>query len=125
MVTYGMPYIIFSAENGTKLDVLSSNPIHLATTNRESDETDNLLLRKEHRELFEKAYTDSQKSPDTYPIDSLWEYNHGNKRIVPLYWSFDRKKGYWNNVGFRFVTNQFTAPYNIESILYTVNNQEQ
>jgi hypothetical protein len=122
MLTYGMPFLIFTAENGTKLDVLSSNPIELATTNRASKETNNLLMIQEQRELFNQAYIDSQKSPSRYPIDSLWEYNHGNKRIVPLYWAFDRKKGYWDNVGFRFATDQFTAPYNIESILYTVNN---
>jgi len=38
-VTYGMPYIIFIAEDGTRLDVLSTNPMYVATTLRERDDT--------------------------------------------------------------------------------------
>ncbi len=91
MITFGMPFIIFTAENGDRLDVLSSNPMTIWTTNREADEIDNLLIGKEYRDLFEAAYEDSQRSPGEYPINSLWEYNHGNKKVVPLFWVFNRE----------------------------------
>ena len=37
-VTYGMPYIMFTAEDGSRLDVLRSHPMTLATSKRETDE---------------------------------------------------------------------------------------
>lgn len=90
LVTYGMPFIIFTAEKGTRLDVLSSRPMTVWTTDRAAKETENQLLNKETKALFDSAYKLSQNSSDPYPINSLWEYDNGNKKIVPLFWVFDR-----------------------------------
>ena len=125
LVTYGMPFVILTAENGARLDVLDTNPMTVWTTDRASRETENQLLDKETKSLFENAYQLSQSSPDEYPINSLWEYTNGNKKIVPLFWVFDRATGYWDNVGMRFVTNNFTAPYNIEAHFYTLRSQKK
>lgn len=120
-----MPFVILTAENGARLDVLDTNPMTVWTTDRASRETENQLLDKETKSLFENAYQLSQSSPDEYPINSLWEYTNGNKKIVPLFWVFDRATGYWDNVGMRFVTNNFTAPYNIEAHFYTLRSQKK
>lgn len=126
LITFGMPFIIFTAENGERLDVLSTNPMTIWTTIREKKEIDNFLeYLPEYREMFGNAYKDSQQSPPgTYPINSLWEYEHGNKKMIPQFWVFDRATGFWSNEWFRFVTDKFTSPYNMESHFYTVRVQK-
>jgi len=124
LVTYGMPFVILTAEDSSRLDVLSRNPMTLWTTDRASKETNNLLLGKEYKELFEAAYKISQEKPEEYPINSLWDFEHGNKKIVPLFWVFNRATGYWDNVGMRLMTNQFTAPYNIKAEFYTIRSEK-
>jgi len=116
-----MPFIIFLSDKGERLDVLSSHPMIIWTTNRESQET-NLFLknRADYRDLFHAAYVDSQKEKNTYPIDSWWEYSHGNKKIVPLFWVFDRSTGFWDNIGYRFLSEKYGDPYNIQVPFYTV-----
>jgi hypothetical protein len=116
-VTYGMPYIIFIAEDGTRLDVLNTHPMFLATTKRESDENSR---KPEFQELYDVAYRDSQKTPHTYPIQNKWLFDHGNLHIIPSWWVLDRSTGYWDNVGMRFMTNNPDAPFNVEAPFYTV-----
>lgn len=120
LVTYGMPYIIFTAEDGTKLDVLSSNPMTIWTSSRSDDLENWLSFRADYQEQFRIAYEDSVAAPGKYPINAFWEFKHGNKKIVPLFWVFDRETGYWDNVGFRFVTDKYNSPYNIETKFHTV-----
>ncbi len=120
LVTYGMPYIIFTAEDWSKLDVLSSNPMTIWTSNRSDDLENWLSFRKDYQEQFRIAYEDSVAAKGKYPINAFWELKHGNKKIVPLFWVFDRETGYWDNVWFRFVTDKYNAPYNIETNFYTV-----
>ena len=120
LVTYGMPFIIFTAEDGSRLDVLSTNPMTIWTTSRSDDLVNWIEYRKDYQAEFALAFEDSQKSKDKYPINSFWEYKHGNKKIVPLFWVFDRETGYWANSGYTFVPDKYTAPYNIETNFYTV-----
>jgi hypothetical protein len=98
LVTYGMPFIILTAENGDRLDVLSTHPMTIWTTSRSDDLVNWLEYRKDYKENFAIALEDSQKSTDKYPINSFWELKHGNKKILPLFWVFDRETGYWDNV---------------------------
>ena len=59
LITYGMPFIIFTAENGERLDVLSTNPMTLRTTIREKKEIENFLkYLPEYQNMFSQAYED-------------------------------------------------------------------
>ncbi|MCB9806992.1 hypothetical protein H6768_03840 [Candidatus Peribacteria bacterium] len=111
-----MPFVIFIAEDGTRLDVLNTNPMKIATSKREKDER---TESPRFQELYKVAYDDSQKAPGSYPIDNKWLLYHGNLQLIPSFWVFDRNTGYWDNVGMRFVTPDPDAPYNIETLLYT------
>ena len=116
-VTYGMPYIIFTAEDGTRLDVLRSRPMTIATSKRETDEK---TTKPEFLELYKIAYQDGLKQPGKYPITNKWFFDHGNLGLIPWFWVFDRMTGYWDNVGMRFASENPDAPYNVESTFYTV-----
>lgn len=115
-----MPFIIFTAEDGSRLDVLSTNPMTIWTTSRSDDLVNWLEYRKDYQEIFASAFAENQTSKEKYPINSFWEFKNGNKKMVPLFWVFDRETGYWDNVGYKFVTDKYTAPYNIETNFYTV-----
>lgn len=116
-VTYGMPYIILIAEDGTRLDVLNTNPLFVATTLRERDD----FMRTQNFDiLYKRAYDESQKQPGKYPINSKWLFDNGNLRIIPPWWVLDRSTGFWDNVGMRFATTNPESPYNIEAPFYTV-----
>jgi len=39
---------------------------------------------------------------------------------MPSWWVFDRKSGYWDNVGMRFVNEDPDAPYAVEAPFYTL-----
>lgn len=113
-----MPYIVFIAEDNTRLDVLSSKPMILWTTLREKDETIN---SPEFHHYYPLAYRDSQIAPPgVYPIDENWDFAHGNNGAIPLWWVFDRATGFWDNVGQKFLSPNFESPYNIEAPSYTV-----
>jgi len=116
-VTYGMPFIIFTADDGSRLDVMSTNPMYLATTKRESDER---TKNPKFQELYTVAFNESQKVPGAYPINSKWLFDHGNLQILPAFWVFDRSTGFWDNVGMRFASDNPDAPYNVESPFYTI-----
>lgn len=92
-----MPFIIFTAEDGSRLDVLSTNPMTIWTTSRSDDLVNWIEYRKDYQTEFALAFEESQKSTVKYPINSFWEYKRGNKKIVPLFWVFDRETGYWDN----------------------------
>lgn len=116
-VTYGMPYIIFISENGARLDVLSTNPMYIATTLRERDD---FMRTTRFDKLYQMAYDESRKDSSKYPIDNTWIFDHGNLRILPPWWVLDRSTGFWDNVGMRFATNKPESPYNIEAPFYTI-----
>lgn len=116
-VTYGMPYIILVAEDATRLDVYSDNPMFVATTLRERDDK---MRTKNFEILYQRAYDESQKQPGKYPITNMWLFNNGNLKIIPPFWVFDRSTGFWDNVGFRYATMEPESPYNIEAPFYTV-----
>lgn len=116
-VTYGMPYIIFIGEDGTRLDVLSTNPMYIATTLRERDD---FMRTSRFNILYKMAHDESQKDPSKYPIDNKWLFDNGNLRLIPPWWVLDRTTGFWDNVGMRFATTNPEAPYNIEAPFYTV-----
>lgn len=116
-VTYGMPYIIFIADDGSRLDVLSTNPMYIATTLRERDD---VMRTPRFDKLYKMAYDDSKKDSSKYPIDNNWLFDHGNLRIMPPWWVLDRSTGFWDNVGMRFATNNPESPYNIEAPFYTI-----
>jgi len=44
-VTYGMPFIIFTAEDGTRLDVHNTQPMTVWTTKRDKFESDPAITR--------------------------------------------------------------------------------
>jgi Carboxypeptidase regulatory-like domain len=116
-VTHGMPYIILIAEDGTRLDVLSTNPMFIATTLRERDD---FMRTKRFDILYKMAYDESQKQANAYPITTKWLFDNGNLRIMPPWWVLDRSTGFWDNVGFRFATTNPDSPYNIEAPFYTI-----
>ncbi len=111
-----MPFIIFSDEDGNTLDVLSTNPMKIATTLRERDD---FMKTSNFDILYKMALDESRKNPENYPIDNVWLFKNGNLRIMPPFWVFDRMTGYWDNVGFRYVTANPESPYNIEAPFYT------
>lgn len=82
-----MPYIIFVAEDGSRLDVLSSKPMHIATTLRERDHFMKTTL---FDKLYTMAYDESQRQADAYPINSKWLFDNGNLRLIPPFWVLDR-----------------------------------
>lgn len=86
-----MPFIIFTAEDGSRLDVLSTKPMTIWTTARSDDLAAWLTWMTDLQELFKIAYQDSLNSKDKYPINSFWKYKHGNNQILPLFWVFDRE----------------------------------
>jgi len=116
-VTYGMPYIIFIGDDGSRLDVLSTNPMYIATTLRERDD---IMRTPLFDKLYEMAYDESRKDASKYPIDNGWLFDHGNLRILPPWWVLDRSTGFWDNVGMRFATTNPESPYNIEAPFYTI-----
>lgn len=116
-VTYGMPFITFFTENGEPLDVLSTHPMKIATTKREKDPNGDAPA---YTEMYRIAYEVSQKAPaGTYPIDNKWLMEQGSDAIIPPWWVFDQRRGYWDNVGKRFASPDPYAPYCIESTFYT------
>jgi len=116
-ITYGMPYIIFIAEDGARLDVLSNNPMYIATTLRERDD---FMRTSVFDKLYEIAYNEGQKQTDKYPLTNKWFFDNGNLRLIPPWWVLDRSTGFWDNVGMRFATANPETPYNIIAPFYTV-----
>jgi hypothetical protein len=116
-VTYGMPYIVFIADDGSRLDVLSTNPMYIATTLRERDD---FMKTARFDKLYQMAYAVSQKDLSQYPITNKWLFDNGNFRIIPPWWVLDRSTGFWDNVGMRFATANPESPYNIEAPFYTI-----
>lgn len=112
-----MPYIIFIGDDGSRLDVLSTNPMYIATTLRERDD---FMRSSRFDKLYQMAYDEGQKQPDKYPIDTKWLFDNGNLRVIPPWWVLDRSTGFWDNVGMRFATKNPEAPYNIEAPFYTI-----
>lgn len=39
--------------------------------------------------------------------------------MIPPWWVFDQRRGFWDNVGKRFASPDPFAPFNTESIFYT------
>lgn len=105
------------AEDGTRLDVLSTNPMYIATTLRERDD---FMRTSRFDKLYQMAYDESQKQPGKYPINTKWLFDNGNLRVIPPWWVLDRSTGFWDNVGMRFATKNPEAPYNIEAPFYTI-----
>lgn len=112
-----MPYIVFIADDGSRLDVLSTNPMYIATTLRERDD---FMKTPRFDKLYQMAYAESQKDSSKYPIDNKWLFDNGNFRIIPPWWVLDRTTGFWDNVGMRFATANPESPYNIEAPFYTI-----
>lgn len=112
-----MPYIIFIGDDGSRLDVLSTNPMYIATTLRERDD---FMKTTRFDKLYQMAYDESKKDSSKYPIDNTWLFDHGNLRLIPPWWVLDRSTGFWDNVGMRFATANPEAPYNIEAPFYTI-----
>ena len=48
-----MPYIVFIADDGSRLDVLSTNPMYIATTLRERDD---FMKTTRFDKLYQMAY---------------------------------------------------------------------
>ena len=116
-VTYGVLYIIFVAEDGTRLDIENTTPMCVATTLRERDDN---MRTKNFDILYQRAFEEGQKQPGQYPITNKWLFDNGNLRIIPPFWVLDRSTGFWDNVGFRYATMEPESPYNIEAPFYTV-----
>jgi hypothetical protein len=115
-VTYGMPFIIFTAEDGTRLDVHNTRPMTVWTTKRDKFESDPAIAR-----IYQLGYLASQKAEKgTYPIDVAWLTEAGSYWRVPSWWVFDRKSGYWDNLGMRFLSENPDAPYAFEAPFYTL-----
>jgi hypothetical protein len=112
-----MPFIIFTAEDGTRLDVLNTHPMYIATTMRERDEN---TSKPQFQDLYNLAFEESQKKLGQFPINNKWLFDHGNLHIMPSWWVFDRSTGLWDNVGKRFATSDPFSTYNVEAPFYTI-----
>lgn len=115
-VTYGMPFIIFSTFNDDPIEVLSSFPMKVSTTQREPFRfTDTSTFDS----LYQIAYEKSQEDINAYPITYRWLRQNASEMIISPSWVFDQKRGFWDNVGKRFASTDPYALYNVESIFYT------
>ena len=94
MITFGMPYIIFTKENGERLYVASSNPMILETKVPVVAEMykGERLTDDVKKEIIEQ----SKKGQFYYTLKNI------NKNYLPLvpYWCLDQKTGVWENTGF-------------------------
>jgi len=73
-VSYGMPFIIFTAEDGTRLDVHNTQPMTVWTTKRDKFESDPALAR-----IYHLGYLASQRAGEgIYPIDVAWLTEQGS-----------------------------------------------
>jgi len=118
MQSYGMPFIQFFSEDGTELDVASTNPMLLtykiAAMNVLRSNGDNNpagpLTDAQMQILLDASQLDRG-----FPITRPFLVDH-KLYTFPPFWVFDRKSGVWDNVGIRVLDSAGT----IQTPFYTI-----
>lgn len=137
--TYSMPLIFFYDEKGSRLEVFKKNPMIVWTTNRELQalilensqwkhkpgfnpaEYDELAspenVAKYIKEDELKAYEESKKNPDSYPITMDWIYKNDSR--LAGFFVYDQTTGIWEAVGYSLVAPSTDVKHSLKSLFWT------
>lgn len=139
LITYGMPLIFFYDSTGRRLEVYRKFPMQIWTMNRELEALvqDNAIGK--HSPWFnpaqyeeasspenvakfilqdeEKAYLESQKDKNAYPITFEWTLK--NESRLPGFWVYDQFSWFWENAGYSLVEKATHLPYSIHAPFWT------
>ena len=117
MKTFGMPYVLFVADNGERIHILKSNPMLLRTSIQEmtalttgSDHIYGPVTTQDFQSLM-----DASKKLGGFPINRQYLIDHQMLRF-PAFWDFDQAKGTWVNIETRVVSLEGT----VETQFYTI-----
>lgn len=137
--TYSMPLIFFYDEKGERLEVFSSLPMQIWTTNRELKALIEENSSGEHQPWFnpahyeestsvenvaryiqedeKKAYNVSQSAPWEYPITLEWTFQNYSR--LPGFFVYDHSTWLWQAIGYSLVKPSTTIKHSIHSQFWT------
>lgn len=137
--TYSMPLIFFYDASGNRLEVFQDAPMTVWTTNRELAALINEMSARPDMPWFnpaeydewsspenvakkikadeEKAYMESQKNIDNYPLTYAWLLENFSR--LPGFFVFDQSTGMWENTGFSLVAPSTDILHSIQAPFWT------